>query len=444
MSIVIDDSNDVYITGYTFTDALCQTTPGAYDTNHEGDDVFVVKLSPDGNGPNDLLYGTYLGGSSEDSGWSIDVFDCNIYVTGYTASSDFNVAGGPIDPCHNGGDDVFVAKINPANNGPNDLVYSTFLGGDANDYGCGITVDSSASIYITGTTEDGNIDDFPTTSGAYDQTHNGHFDVFVSKLEPNEGDPNVMYDLSYSTFIGGTTAGYAGEVGYSIKVLNGRAFVTGWTDSNDFPTEGLPYDDTYNGGNYDAFVCILAEDGNDLRYSTFIGGEDGDVGFDIVVDSNADVYVVGNTNSDESEYFPVTSGAYDVTYNGGGDLFVFKMNIDCFPHYYNAYDDWVAMGKPDCWCAPPYGSGYQCDGDADGVNSGFPYYYRVYNGDLNLIVDNWMRKIDDPNLNPCADVNHDDSGPPFYYRVYNADLQIIIDHWMYKDPNLPGDCPRDE
>jgi hypothetical protein len=107
----------------------------------------------------------------------------------------------------------------------------------------------------------------------------------------------------------------------------------------------------------------------------------------------------------------------------------------CLPVCHPDYDEWVLMGRPDCWCTP-----YQCDGDADVATSGWPFYYRVYNGDLSLIVDNWQKKIEDPTLNPCADVDHKDSGFPFYYRVYNGDLAIINTNWKKTDAELPGDC----
>jgi hypothetical protein len=113
--------------------------------------------------------------------------------------------------------------------------------------------------------------------------------------------------------------------------------------------------------------------------------------------------------------------------------------LECFPAAYPAYDDWLALGKPDCWCGP-----YQCDGDADGVHSGFPFNYRVFTGDQALIVDNWQKRIDDPTLNPCADIDHKDSGFPFYYRVSTSDLAIIVENWMKKSEELPGNCPRQE
>ncbi len=116
--------------------------------------------------------------------------------------------------------------------------------------------------------------------------------------------------------------------------------------------------------------------------------------------------------------------------------------VDCFPSTNSAYNDWVALGKPDCWCAPPNGSGYQCDGDADGKDSGGLTKYRVFTGDLNLIVANWKKKAGDATLDPCADIDHKDSGGLTKYRVFTADLNILVANWKKKDANLPGDCPR--
>jgi hypothetical protein len=112
---------------------------------------------------------------------------------------------------------------------------------------------------------------------------------------------------------------------------------------------------------------------------------------------------------------------------------------DCFPVTFSTYSDWVALGKPACWC-----SKYQCDGDADGKTSGFPFNYRVFTADLALVVDNWKKTIDDPTLNPCADIDHKDSGFPFRYRVFTTDLAKIVANWKKTDADLPGNCPRSE
>jgi len=121
---------------------------------------------------------------------------------------------------------------------------------------------------------------------------------------------------------------------------------------------------------------------------------------------------------------------------------------NCFPEtpeYAQQYADFLTYvgngADPSCWCAPPHGSGYQCDGDGDGALQGFSKY-RVYIGDLNLLVVNWRKKITDPTLNPCADFDHKDSGFPAKFRVYTNDLRKLIDNWKKKDSELPGDCPR--
>lgn len=115
---------------------------------------------------------------------------------------------------------------------------------------------------------------------------------------------------------------------------------------------------------------------------------------------------------------------------------------ECFPSSYTTYADWVTYGKPPCWCAPPEGSGYQCDGDGDGATQGVAKY-RIYTNDLNLLIPNWQKKIADPTINPCADYDHKGQGVA-KYRVYTNDLQKLIDNWQKKDTALPGDCPRPE
>jgi hypothetical protein len=110
---------------------------------------------------------------------------------------------------------------------------------------------------------------------------------------------------------------------------------------------------------------------------------------------------------------------------------------DCFPSSYSTYNDWVTLGKPDCWCSP-----YQCDGDVDGATQGF-FKHRVFGNDINLLVANWKKKIDDPTLDPCADVDHKPQGF-FKFRVFGNDIAIVVANWKAKDADLAGDCPRPE
>ncbi len=112
----------------------------------------------------------------------------------------------------------------------------------------------------------------------------------------------------------------------------------------------------------------------------------------------------------------------------------------CFPPHYSTYPDWLTYGKPDCWCAPPDGSGYQCDGDGDGATEGI-LKRRVYQKDLDMLIVNWTRKID--TADPCADFDHKAEGI-LKRRVYQKDLDILILNWTKKDSQLPVDCPIPE
>ncbi|MHC4574423.1 MAG: hypothetical protein ACYS76_09880 [Planctomycetota bacterium] len=121
------------------------------------------------------------------------------------------------------------------------------------------------------------------------------------------------------------------------------------------------------------------------------------------------------------------------------------LEADCFPstpEYAQQYARWLEYNKPDCWCGPPDGSGYQCYGDADGQTSGFPYNYRVYVGDLNRLIANWKRKTGDPMTDPCLDIDHKDSGFPYHYAVYTGDLNCLICNWKKQDSDFSAFCPR--
>jgi hypothetical protein len=177
-----------------------------------------------------LIYSTHLGGAARDVGNSIAVDgEGNAYVTGSTGS---NYAAA--------GQDIFVAKLNPVGNS---LVYSTYLGGSTYDEGRGIAVDAAGNAYVTGMTQGG----LSTTPGAYQATHGGGSDAFVTKLDA------TGTALIYSTYLGGS----GDDVGTGISVDgSGHAFVTGYTMSG-FPTSPGAFQTTYGGGSTDAFVSSL-------------------------------------------------------------------------------------------------------------------------------------------------------------------------------------------
>jgi hypothetical protein len=306
--LAIDGSGNACVTGSTESSAF-PTTSGAYDTSYNtGSDVFVTVLNAAGNA---LLYSTFLGGTNWEIGYdaALDIYG-DVYVSGVTASTNFPWTADTYDNTYNGGSqDVFVAMFNPT---LSMLSISTFLGGSGADRANGLAIDGSRAIYVTGFTDSSN---FPTTAGAFDTSHNGNYDVFVTKLN------QFGMDLHYSTFLGGT----GDDRGAAIALDAGKnAYVTGTTLSSGFPITAGAYDNTNTGGYRDFFITKVHSSGGSLVYSTYLGGADDDYGYGIAVDGNGNAYVVGIT---ESSDFPTSSNAHDQTYNGGSsDAAVTKLN----------------------------------------------------------------------------------------------------------------------
>jgi hypothetical protein len=268
----------------------------------------------------DIAFGTYLGGSLDDYAQAIDVDGEYVYILGQTFSSNFPTFN-PMTAVINGNMDIFVLKLTID---CRSIIYSTFIGGSAIDYGLDIAVESG-SAYITGYTTS---TDFPTYS-ANDSTFNGDDDCFLTKLAPDG------QSLVYSTFLGG-----AGEDhGNGIAVDEGCAYITGYTESTLFPIENA-YNATF-GGARDAFVTKFAEDGLSLIYSTFLGGSNNDYGASIDVESG-NAYLTGFTSSAE---FP-THSAYSSSLCGGYDGFVTKLSEDGFSLVYSTF----LGGTNSDWC----------------------------------------------------------------------------------------------
>jgi hypothetical protein len=312
-AISVDSSGNAYVTGSTYSTNFPTVGP-IKATNTGVQEAFVAKVNAAGNA---LVYSTYLGGSGGDLGTGIAVDATgNAYVTGNTCSADFPTTAGSFEPtfrgpaCTNGSGDAFVAKLDA---GGNALSYATYLGGTGTDSGSAIAVDSSGNAYVVGSTQS---TDFPTQNPL--QTANkGNGDAFVTELNSSGSA------LVYSTYLGGSFLDQA----FGIAVdSSGNAYVTGWTDSGDFPTanafqtgNGASYE-----GNYDVFVSKLNATGNALVYSTYLVGDYDDAGYGIAIDPSGEAFVTGSTGSDN---FPVTPGAYQTSLS----------NSTSFPYYPNAF-----------------------------------------------------------------------------------------------------------
>jgi Beta-propeller repeat len=298
--IAVDSSGNAYVTGWTSSTDFPTMNP-LQATNGGGNfDAFVAKLNTAGSA---LVYSTYLGGNGQDQGFGIALDGSgNAYVGGTTTSSDFPTMN-PLQPANGGIFNAFVTKLNPTGSA---LVYSTYLGGSAYDYGQGIAVDNSGNAYVTGVTTS---TDFPTMN-PLQPTYGGNGDAFVTKLNPTGSA------LVYSTYLGGSGQ----DTGYGIAAdSSGNAYVTGLTPSTDFPTMN-PFQPKI-GGSGDAFVAKINPVGSAFVYSTYLGGSSSDAGQGIAVDSSGNAYVMGTTSSRD---FP-TMNPLQPSNAGGGDAFVAKI-----------------------------------------------------------------------------------------------------------------------
>jgi len=306
----IDNAGNVYITGTTWSDNF-PTTVGAYQTIIGGDrDVFVTKLSSEGDR---ILFSTFIGGSNGDNGNSLIIDEQeNIYLTGHTGSSNFPITTNALQ--HNFGGVYYDAFITKLNSTGSELLYSSFLGGNDSDYGISISMDNAGLVYLIGET---NSENFPTTEQAYQKSFGGYYDAFISKINLTDNE------LVYSTFLGGNSW----DSGNSIVIDNlGNAYLTGFTKSDDYPITADAVQDNF-GGYSDAFVSILNSTGSEIIYSTFLGGSFKDYGHSIALDEHGSVYIAGYTLSDD---FPSTNSAFQNSFGGGDffDAFIVKMTPD--------------------------------------------------------------------------------------------------------------------
>jgi hypothetical protein len=199
------------------------------------------------------------------------------------------------------------------------LSYSTFLGGSGTDAANALAVDATGAAYVAGFTASF---DLPTLNPVQAANGGGN-DVFVAKLN------STGNGLVYCTYLGGT----GDDRAFGIAVdSTGAAYVTGWTQSANFPVRNALQASLAGGQN--AFVAKLTPAGNGLAYSTFLGGKSSDSGNGIAVDSGGNVYIVGDTTSAN---FPVSASGFQKTYHGGQDAFVAKVSSSGATLVYSTY-----------------------------------------------------------------------------------------------------------
>lgn len=311
-AIAVNTSGEAYITGSSV--GRFPTTPGAFrESPANAPAIFVAKLSSTGSS---LSYATYLDGAGAGQSIAVDASG-NAFVAGHTYTATFTTTVGAAQQPYGGATDAFVVKLNPTGSAP---VYSTFLGGSAEDQATGIKIDDTGNAYVSGFTNSTN---FPVTTGSFRTSYAGSTDAFAVKLNPSGTA------LLYGTFLGGANVDRA----YAIAVnASGEAYLAGQTFSSSFPTTPGAYR-TSHGGSADAFITKLNAGGTSAVYSTFLGGDGTcsvfdpfrlyqcDAAYAIALDSTGMAYVAGLAGSG----FPMV-GAFQPTHAGSGDAFVAQMN----------------------------------------------------------------------------------------------------------------------
>ena len=331
----IDGNGNICISGNTKTHDL-PTTEGAYDRVKDNDYWaqvgFLAKFDAD---LENLLAATYFHGDSinptfENSACtnhSLEIDNSgNFYVIGSAGAQDFPTTSGAYDESSNGYADIFIAKFNST---LSSLLACTYFGGSGSDsasnWGDSILLDAHGNVVITGRTKS---TDFPTTPDAYDTTLNDGstsdiYDIFIAKLD------NSLSALLYSTYLGGN----GNELSTSIMIDDNENIINaGSTFSSNFKTTEGSFDQSFNGGDSDAYVAKLDPKLTTLIAATLIGGSDtvgtptkeDDGAYDIVLDSDGNIYVTGKTGSTD---FPTTTDAYDKVHNGDdSDVFIAKFD----------------------------------------------------------------------------------------------------------------------
>ncbi|MEO8286558.1 MAG: SBBP repeat-containing protein [Chloroflexota bacterium] len=322
--VTVDSQGNAYMLGETRSDNFPTVNakwPTFRGPKERGGESFIAKVSPHGE---QLLYSTYFGGSGYDGIYSAATdAENNLYLTGYTGSTDFPTAG-PAQPTPGGQDDAFLTKLSPDGSA---VIFSTFLGGTSGDSGADIAFDHEGNIYVTGNTTSA---DFPLKNPLF-STFNGGVsfssdedsvrDAFVAKFNPGGSE------LLFSTYLGGSVDDRGRGIGLDSK---GNIYVGGATTSVNFPL-AAPLQDKYAGGDIglapDSFIAKLTPDLSAIVYSTYFGGQDFDDLMAFSVDKSGGVYFAGSAEAPTDD-FPISANAFQTKNPGRRSIYLTKLTDD--------------------------------------------------------------------------------------------------------------------
>jgi hypothetical protein len=316
--VAVDVNGYVYVGGKTYSTDFPTAGANVFQStnNDQGYAAFVLRIDP---AFSTMIYSTYVGGSNDDQGFALAIDNQgNAYLTGAASSSDFPISQNAYQQSLLGNYNCFVFKID--NQGQR--IYATFIGGGSDDEAFGIAVDNNGNAYITGET---NSDSYPTANAPFQHSRHGGYDAFITELNASGSG------LVFSTFAGGS----ADDAGNGIAVdSSGNIYVAGTTGSNDFPGTGSSFQSGYQGGTSDAFVIKYLPNGSNIAWATYLGSHGTDEGQAIAVDVNGNIYIAGDTNSDQ---FPITGDAIQSGRGGGFDATLSVMDTNGTTLYFSTF-----------------------------------------------------------------------------------------------------------
>ncbi len=352
-SIALDSSDDIYVTGFTFSTNFPVTTnafqrqSAVTNWNYQiyyNANAFVTEIAAGGA---KLLYSSYFGGINFDTGEGIALDRSNyIYLTGFTESTNFpvknaimqtvgtnlvngNLMNGLTNQVPIFSYDAFVAKFSP---GFTNLIYSTYLGGGNDDVGYAVAADGAGNAYVAGWTDSTN---FPVTLTNLPPLQNGLTNnVLYGFVITNAFVAQIVWNGTNATI--GNTAVFGGTNAYSRDIANGLAldasgniFVDGSTSSTNFPAvdTGPDFLAATNAGQVDAFVIAFSTNFSSVIYSGSLGGSGDDAAYAIAVDAADNAYIAGQTYSVN---FP-TNNARQTVLNGTANTFLAKLILNTNP-----------------------------------------------------------------------------------------------------------------
>lgn len=292
--LAVDNNGNIIIVGDTFNanGALFPTTSGSYFDNPPigSNNSFLIVITSFTSDGSALNFSTFFGGSTYgDSGDNLEIdSNGNIFIQG---SGGVPTTSNAYAPSFIGSKDIYISKFS---NDGSSLLSSTYYGGSQGDVGYSMKIGSNDNIYLTGKT---NAIDFPTSTGAFSQSLAGGQDVFISSLN------NDLSNFIFSTYFGSS----ADDIGFYLDVHStGKVVVTGETKSNNFPTTTNAFS-TSNTGGIESFTALISNNGQNLDFSTYLGGKG-------VKFFNDEMVLIGYA---VGQNYPISSGAFDSISNYG-------------------------------------------------------------------------------------------------------------------------------